>query len=133
MTDRNTDYDVGYGKPPKATQFKKGRSGNPKGRPKGALGLKTDLKAELNEKVTINENGKPRKLRKQQLLVKQLTNKALKGDIRAITKLADLTLSLLGPEDQIPTSERTLSEEDADLLRAYVARQTKGPSNDQCF
>ena len=30
------DYAVGYGRPPKATQFKPGRSGNPRGRPKGA-------------------------------------------------------------------------------------------------
>ena len=27
-------YEVGYGKPPKATRFKKGQSGNPKGRPR---------------------------------------------------------------------------------------------------
>jgi hypothetical protein len=44
-----SDYKVGYGKPPKSGQFKRGKSGNPKGRPKGSLKLATDLAAELNE------------------------------------------------------------------------------------
>ncbi|WP_375550750.1 type II restriction endonuclease [Rhodophyticola porphyridii] len=82
-------YEVGYGKPPKSGQFQKGKSGNPRGRPKGARGLKTDLKAELGERVTITENGRTRKLTKQQLMVKQLTAKAVKGDMRAISKLAE--------------------------------------------
>jgi hypothetical protein len=58
-TDR---YKVGYGKPPKATQFKRGRSGNPKGRPKGSRKLATDLAAELGERITIREDGRSRRI-----------------------------------------------------------------------
>ncbi len=40
---------IGYGRPPKAGQFKPGQSGNPQGRPKGSTNLATDLSAELAE------------------------------------------------------------------------------------
>ena len=36
MSNDNDDYEVGYGRPPKSGQFKKGQSGNPKGRPRNA-------------------------------------------------------------------------------------------------
>jgi Family of unknown function (DUF5681) len=38
MAKSPADYDVGYGKPPKTTQFQPGQSGNRRGRPKGAKG-----------------------------------------------------------------------------------------------
>ena len=55
MADKDHDYEVGYGKPPKAGRFKPGQSGNPRGRPKGTLNLKTDLQQELAERISVRE------------------------------------------------------------------------------
>ena len=52
-------YGVGYGKPPLHTRFRKGQSGNPKGRGKGTRNLATIFMEAMSQSVTINENGKP--------------------------------------------------------------------------
>lgn len=79
------DYSIGYGKPPKRTQFKAGQSGNPNGRPRGSLSLMTVIERELNSKVTVTEQGQQKKIRKQEALAKQLVNKAASGDLKATT------------------------------------------------
>jgi Family of unknown function (DUF5681) len=79
--------DVGYGKPPRATRFHKGRSGNPRGRPRGSRNFASLVEAALAEPVMINENGRRRKATKLQVIVKQLVNKAAQGDHRSIQLL----------------------------------------------
>ena len=129
MAKPKKDYEVGYGKPPKHGQFKKGQSGNAKGRPKGARALKRDLKDELDEMVTIVENGQETTLSKQRLLLKQLMSKGAKGDIRAIQKLFELTISLVDREEDQNAFKRDLTAEDQALLRAWTENKLKG-SND---
>jgi Family of unknown function (DUF5681) len=75
---------VGYGRPPKHTQFAKGRSGNPNGRPKGSKNFGLVIEEELNTKIPINENGKRKSITKRQAVAKQLVNKAASGDSKAI-------------------------------------------------
>jgi hypothetical protein len=83
------DYEVGYGKPPRHTRFKKGQSGNPRGRAKrgGGANLAAVVSEILDEMLTLNENGRRRKIPKRTALAKQIVNGALQGDARAIQSL----------------------------------------------
>jgi Family of unknown function (DUF5681) len=92
-------YDVGYGKPPLHSRFRKGRSGNPKGRPKGTRNFATVFMEAMNRSVTINENGKRKKISKLAAAVTQLANDAARGDKKAI-QLAFALLQVLEPAIQ---------------------------------
>jgi hypothetical protein len=84
-------YVVGFGKPPERTRFRKGRSGNPAGRPKGALNLGTLLGKVLAEKVAVKDaSGRRREISKLEAALTQLVNKAAGADLRAIRLLVDL-------------------------------------------
>ncbi len=111
MSDK--DYKVGYGKPPQRTRFRKGQSGNPRGRPKGARGFKTDLRAELSEKIRVIENGRTHWLTKQRVIIKTLIAQAAKGDTRSIAKVVDLELLLFGAEGDQSAAGRLSVRDDA--------------------
>src|SRR5262245_39310765 len=49
---------VGYGRPPRRSRFRPGRSGNPMGRPKGAEGYKTILERVVLAEHMVIEQGK---------------------------------------------------------------------------
>ena len=76
-------YEVGFGKPPKRTRFKKGRSGNPKGRPPRKPDVYSELTKVLRENVTITVDGQPEKVTVQQALLLRLRNQALRGELWA--------------------------------------------------
>ncbi len=118
-----SNYKVGYSKPPKAKQFKKGRSGNPKGRPKGSLNLATDLTAELSEQITVREDGRSRRVSKQRALIKSLLAKALQGDIRASAALLALYARVITetPEDQ----NQAIDNDELQILRRFAPRLLK--------
>jgi hypothetical protein len=91
------EYEIGYRKPPAKTRFKKGQSGNPKGRPKGIVNLKTDLAEELGAPVSILEGGRTRQISMQRAVVKRLMTKAANGELRAIDKVLELKLQRTWP------------------------------------
>src|SRR5437764_6870725 len=77
------NYSVGYGKPPVGSRFKKGQSGNPTGRPKGTLNFSTALLKALSEKISVTENGRPKRISKLDAMLKQIINKAVNGNLQA--------------------------------------------------
>jgi hypothetical protein len=118
MTKR--DYPVGYGKPPKNTQFKKGQSGNPRGRPKGSRNMLTILDDDLAVQITATVNGRTKWMSKAEGIVKQLTRAALHGDLRAIIALFRILLDReyrrIMQEAARPNAEATVLPPDLSLL-----------------
>jgi hypothetical protein len=113
----------GYGKPPVSKQFKPGKSGNPKGRPKGSLNLSTDLSAELGEKITVREDGRPRRISKQRALIKSLLAKGLQGDVRATAALLTLYARII---TEIPDNQNEVVDQDElQILRRFAPRLLK--------
>jgi hypothetical protein len=83
------DYDVGYGKPPHTTQFKPGKSGNPKGRPKRDQSLLGDVVNHvLDEPVQYREKGRAQTATRREVSLTILVQRAIKGDVAA----ADMVL-----------------------------------------
>jgi Family of unknown function (DUF5681) len=78
---RGDPYEVGFGKPPERTRFKKGRSGNPKGRPRKKPDLYSELTKVLREKVTVE--GQQERVTVQQALLLRLRDQALRGELWA--------------------------------------------------
>ena len=77
-------YDVGYGKPPKQSQFKKGKSGNPRGRPKRRPDLRRMMDEFLAEKITVSTNGRQERVRRDEALIMSAFSKAMKGHSHSI-------------------------------------------------
>lgn len=113
------DYEVGYRRPPRQHRFQPGKSGNPKGRPKGAKGLKAELKEELDELVPVTVNGKTKRMRKRRVVIKALTQQAAKGNVTAADKLIALIIQAEGLEDERPPS-RSLSNTDEQILTQFL-------------
>jgi hypothetical protein len=81
------DYEIGYRRPPESGRFKKGKSGNPKGRPKGSTNFLTILEQELGQLIVVNENGNKKTITRMQAMVKRIVACALQGDLKAISPL----------------------------------------------
>src|SRR5689334_11055739 len=89
-------YAVGYGKPPPETRFRKGISGNPRGRPR----RKSDLPSLLAEALDRQNASRKRKPRTQrEAIVAALVEKSADGDLRAVKLLFELMRQIgLPPE-----------------------------------
>jgi len=119
--DGDRNYEVGYGKPPAKSRFRKGLSGNPKGRPQGSKNLSTLLDDALNEPVVVTENGKRRRITKREAVLKQLVNKAASGNPRAIQLLLG-DMRLVEGREQDSTQGVLFDEADREVIRQLYQR-----------
>jgi hypothetical protein len=112
----NSGYDTGYGKPPKSGQFTKGRSGNPKGRPKGSKNLATIVLRESRQRVRVQGPGGSRTVTKLEAAIMQLHNRAAQGDLaafRALTPLvqtAENAVTSLEPPENPPELDQQMMQ-----------------------
>ena len=112
---RRPQREVGYGKPPKEHQFKPGRSGNPKGRPRGAKSPAAIIRELMIRKIEVRERGVLRKVSVFEAMLLRIFENALKGDPKAagfLIKLYDQvnTSEAAGP-DSLPEHDRKILEE----------------------
>jgi len=96
-------YEVGYKKPPIATRFLKGQSGNSSGRPKKVPALLDPgimLECIDNEEISVMDKGRRRRMPKAEIQFRQLFAKAIKGDLATARLLMDMATKYFAPEER---------------------------------
>jgi len=121
---RNRDYTVGYGRPPRRSQFPPGKSGNPKGRPKGSKSLRSIVEGVANLKVNVREGTRDRKVNVLQAGLLRLAERVVSGDPKAFATLFGLVVQHQ-PEQIDEIDSAKISTEDEELLRDFFARKIR--------
>ena len=128
-------YEVGYGKPPKNSQFRPGQSGNPAGRRKGLRNLRTDVRRTLAMPIRVKEAGRTRTKSTQEGALLALREKALRGNERALDRLLELAerynndATEIGPGQALPAEDQAILDAYAAEVRATVIAPVPPPSS----
>jgi hypothetical protein len=121
VANRTGTSQTGYGNPPMHTRFTKGKSGNPKGRPKGSQNLATILAKAGRQRIKVTENGRTRYITKFEASMLQLMNQAVSGDLKAIRELHSWITSL-EDSDQATLAQSVPREDDATVMASMLER-----------
>lgn len=134
------DHKVGYKKPPKHSQFKKGKSGNPRGRLKKQQGMLEQVMRALSKKLRITVDGKTQDVSAICGIVLAMIKEALKGDVRAASQVFNLCdrLKLLTPPPRegeygvllVPAAPASPEEWEANALEYYRKHPPPKPPED---
>lgn len=104
-----SNYVVGYGRPPTHTRFKPGSSGNPRGRPKAAKGLKTLARDVLTTRVPVRTASGERKMHRIEAVLHKTVELAMKGNPRALAEVLKLYASAV-PESAVSEAAAPVEE-----------------------
>jgi hypothetical protein len=115
MTKRKKDspspgFSIGYGKPPEATRFQPGKSGNPKGRPVSRKDTEPTIDRVLGGRFVVLERGGKRRMPAEEVIYRQQRTKAMNGDLKAAQYLSER-------KERSPSSEAPKLKEPWDLSR----------------
>lgn len=112
---------VGYKRPPREHCWKKGQSGNPKGRPPGFRNLRAAMTAILHEQVSVRVDGEARNMTRLESVARQLVAKAEAGDPRLMQQLlAEIHKNEAKAERD--ASAQPLADVDRQVMDAFLAR-----------
>ena len=126
--DSKKSYEVGYGKPPRDSQYRPGQSGYPAGRRKGVRNLKTDVMRMLRTPVKVKEGGRTRARSTQEAALMVLRDRALRGDARSMAQFLELVLRFNSDAAETGPSQPLLADDQASLA-AYVAEHLAATRN----
>ena len=115
---KTSSYKVGYGRPPQATQFKPGQSGNPRGRPKGSRSVGSVLNELMTQKISVTEQGRPRRRSAMYLILRRVMQAALQVDANALKLLFSLHNQHADPSETAQSMQQ-LVEQDREILAAF--------------
>lgn len=125
----NDDEKTGYKQPPKTGQFKAGKSGNPKGRPKGTRNLKTDLNVLLRKRIVVREDGETRHVSRQEAMLLSLFSKAVRGDVKASNSLLAMVMKLDPPPlKNLEPETESVSASDSEIIQQFLERSRSNGS-----
>lgn len=119
-------YEVGYKKPPKGSQFKKGRSGNPHGRPKKSRNSNKLAHDLLNEEMQFTENGELQRASKREVTLRTQTAKAVQGDHRATDRMLAMDEAYQGRDTKSDDGAQSLEElhaADLEILSEFAGKE----------
>jgi uncharacterized protein DUF5681 len=130
-TDSERNDNVGYRKPPQHSRFKKGQSGNPKGRPRESKSWDTLIDKELNARVVVHKDGRRKKISKREAIATQVVNKAVSGDFRFALELLDRQQRTNGQVGGLPIGPNGKPVISIEIYRQVMDILLQGSDEDQ--